>query len=118
VTAIAGGAFDGYALRSDGTVWAWGEGAGLGDNSSSESNVPVPVSGLIGVTAIATGQEDGYALRSDGYLWAWGAGTLGQLGNNTTPSVALLPVEVSGLAGVIAIGGGPTSVDGYAIEPG
>jgi alpha-tubulin suppressor-like RCC1 family protein len=86
VTAIAGGDLAGYALRSDGTVWAWGyNGYGeLGNGTLTESSVPVQVSGLTGVTAITGGDEDGYALRSDGTLWAWGWNGGGELGDGTT----------------------------------
>jgi alpha-tubulin suppressor-like RCC1 family protein len=70
VTAIAGGGTDsggvnsGYALRSDGTVWAWGVNwyGQLGDGSTTSSSVPVHVSGLTGVTAIAGGHVSAYAL--------------------------------------------------------
>jgi hypothetical protein len=74
VTAIAGGWFTGYALRSDGTVWAWGYNFSgqLGNGTLTNSSVPVQVSGLTGVTAIAGGHGSGYALRSDGTVWAWG----------------------------------------------
>jgi alpha-tubulin suppressor-like RCC1 family protein len=74
VTAIAGGSFTGYALRSDGTVWAWGYNAyaALGDGTTTDSTVPVPVSGLTGVTAIAGGSFTGYALRTDGTVRARG----------------------------------------------
>ena len=85
VTEIAAGAFTGYALRSDGTVWGWGWGDGgeLGNGGTTDSTVPVQVSGLTGVTDIAAGVFNGYALRADGTVWAWGAGYA--LGNGTIP---------------------------------
>ncbi|MDA8065192.1 MAG: RCC1 domain-containing protein [Thermaerobacter sp.] len=49
MVAIAGSS--GYALKSDGTVWAWGGNVsgGLGNGTSvSYSNVPVRVSSLSG----------------------------------------------------------------------
>jgi alpha-tubulin suppressor-like RCC1 family protein len=86
VTAMAGGLLTGYALRSDGTVWAWGAGTvgQLGNGGTASSPVPVQVSGLTNVTAIAAAGSTGHALRSDGTVWAWGAGTVGQLGNWAT----------------------------------
>ena len=48
VTNIAGGAYDAYAIKSNGTVWSWGaNGWGeLGNNSEMSSNTPVQVSNL------------------------------------------------------------------------
>jgi hypothetical protein len=63
VTALAAGWATGYALRSDGTVWAWGgdEDSGLGAGGTCtqptgcRATVPVRVAGLAGVTAIGPG---------------------------------------------------------------
>jgi alpha-tubulin suppressor-like RCC1 family protein len=113
-SAIAGGDSDGYALRSDGTVWAWGlNGRGqLGDNAVTDSDVPVQVSGLTSVTAITAGRDSGYALRSDGTVWAWGFDDDGPLGNST--ATGSVPAQVSGLASVIAIAAGDLSM--YALR--
>jgi RHS repeat-associated protein len=107
VTAIAGGGSSGYALRSDGTVWAWGANwnGGLGDGTTTDSRVPVHVSGLTSVTAIGAGAGSGYAVRSDGTVWAWGMNNSGQLGNGTTTDSSV-PVQVSGLTSVTAVAGG------------
>ena len=115
VTAIAGGAFTGYALRSDGTVWAWGSGTvgQLGNGGTVNSLVPVRVSGLTEVTAITGGGFTGYALRSDGTVWAWGNGTVGQLGNGGTLN-SPVPVRVLGLSGVTAIAAAGST--GYALR--
>jgi alpha-tubulin suppressor-like RCC1 family protein len=63
VTALAAGGATGYALRTDGTVWAWGRdedselGAGTtcGQPDGCRATVPVRVAGLAGVTAIGPG---------------------------------------------------------------
>ncbi len=113
VTAIAGAGLHSLALKSDGTVWAWGYNADgeLGNGTYTfASDTPVEVSALSGVTAIAGGGFHSLALKSDGTLWAWGSNFFGELGNgtNTTtyPFGIATPVEVSGLSGVTAIGGG------------
>ncbi len=108
VVAIAGGgpnAGNYLALKGDGTVWAWGSGP-LGNGSSDGSNVPVQVSGLANVTAISVGYFLNFVLKSDGTVWAWGyAGTDGFLGNGSNTD-SLVPVQVSGLTGVLAVSAG------------
>jgi hypothetical protein len=107
VKRVAAQACGGYALKTDGTVWAWGQDniGQLGDGGTSDSPVPVQVSGLTGVTSIAGGGSDGYAVRSDGTVWAWGDDANGKLGNNGAPD-ANLPVQVSGLTDVATISTG------------
>ena len=106
VVAVAGGASDGYAVLSDGTVSAWGGNAAgeLGDGTTTDSNVPVQVTGLTGITAVVGAESNGFALRSDGTVWAWGYNADGELGNGTTTN-SLVPVQVPGLTGVTAIAG-------------
>jgi len=121
VTAIAAGTLSGYALKSDGTVWAWGQNSSgqLGNNLTTDSSVPVQVldstgsTGLSGVTAIAGGAGSGYAVKADGSVWAWGSNSSGQLGNNSIID-SHIPVQVSGLTGVMAVAAGGWS--GYALK--
>jgi alpha-tubulin suppressor-like RCC1 family protein len=95
VTAIVGGEETGYALKSDGTVWAWGS----SDTSAGDySAAPVKVAGLSGVSAIAPGM----ALKADGTVWAWGDNGSGELGNGTF-NASSVPVKVSGLPAAKAI---------------
>lgn len=105
VIAIAAGWGNGYALKSDGTVWAWGGNPDgeLGNGTTVDSSdIPVQVYGLTGVTAIA----GGYALKSDGTVWAWGDNSNGGLGNATVKKFSDVPVQVLGLDDVTAIGDG------------
>lgn len=98
ITDVAGGASNGYAHRTDGTVWAWGDNSAgqLGNNSTvTFSRTPVQVSGLTGTIAIAAGRYNGYAVKSDGTVWAWGAGNNGALGNNTV-TLTCPPAEEPG----------------------
>ncbi len=61
VTQISGGPGSdygfgsGYALKSDGTVWAWGEnGSGqLGDGTTTDRNMPVQVKNITTATQIS-----------------------------------------------------------------
>ncbi|MFD2417713.1 RCC1 domain-containing protein [Amycolatopsis pigmentata] len=127
VTATTGDQAKGYALRSDGTVWAWGVNSGgeLGNGTSGtavvpgpgggqpfDSPVPVQVNGLSDITAIALG----FALRSDGTVWSWGPNYMWRLGDGNTDEngSAPTPVQVTGLTGVVAIAGNPSN--GYALK--
>jgi len=83
--AVAGGAEDSLALRSDGTVKAWG------DDFFGETSIPA---GLNSVQAIAAGDYHNLALRSDGTVIAWGDGTGG---DTNVPS---------GLSNVVMVAGG------------
>ena len=55
-----------------------------------------------------SGQNHALARKSDGTVWTWGANGNGQLGNNSTTNSAL-PVQVSGLSGVVAVTAGESS---------
>jgi alpha-tubulin suppressor-like RCC1 family protein len=99
VTAIGAATDNGYARRSDGTLWAWGAGAqgAVGNGTTADSSTPVRVSGLSGVTSIAhsTGAT-AYATLADGTVWAWGLGDYGALGDGlgTYQYVVSTPVRV------------------------
>ncbi|MCM3267610.1 RCC1 domain-containing protein [Paenibacillus elgii] len=101
---VSAGNLSGYALKSDGTVWAWGNnGSGrLGDGTTTNSTVPIQVSGLDSVVQIAAGGSHCLALKSDGTVWAWGANTTGALGNGTKKA-SKSPEQVLYLNSVIAI---------------
>ena len=81
-TAVAGGEQDGYAIGSDGNVYAWGTGTygqlGNGTTTGTQTT-PVTVSLPAGVTAkaIAAGNVVAYAIGSDGNVYAWGSGVNG-----------------------------------------
>jgi len=108
VKAIAEGAFFGLAVGKGGDVKAWGAGSvgELGDGSESDSDVPVSVAGLSGVKSLAAGGYHALALLSAGTVKSWGANTQGELGDGSFTEDSLLPVSVSGLAGVKAIAAG------------
>ncbi len=107
---IAGGGGTGYAIGSDGNLYAWGlNGSGqLGNGTTTSSTTPVVVSMPSGVTAksVAGGGSFAYAIGSDGHEYAWGNDIAGQLGNSSTTSSST-PVIVSLPAGVT-----PTSISG------
>jgi alpha-tubulin suppressor-like RCC1 family protein len=108
VIGIAGGFFHSVALKDDGTVWAWGyNGNGqLGDGTTSYSNVPVQVHNLSGITAVAAGFYHSMALKNDGTVWTWGYNAYGESGDGSSNNNRMLPVQVAGLTGALAIEGG------------
>ncbi|OYV07356.1 MAG: hypothetical protein CFE26_01460 [Verrucomicrobiales bacterium VVV1] len=91
VVAVAAGAYQSFALCSDGTLAAWGyndEGE-LGNGGVTGSTVPVAVNtgGVLAgrsVATIAAGQYHALALCTDGTLVSWGYNPRGQLGNSST----------------------------------
>ena len=105
VVQIAAGAASGYALKSDGTVWAWGynHDGELGDGTTLDRLFPSQVPGLTGISKIAAGQDVAYAIRPDGSVMAWGSNSHGLLGNGTGTGMSAVPVQVPGLTGVSQI---------------
>ena len=106
VLSIAASSFStgsGYALRTDGTVWAWGANlyGNLGDGTTFDRAAPVQVLGLDDVSAIVGGQANAFAVKKDGSLWGWGANghndammVPGALGDRTATN-RLTPVPLS-----------------------
>jgi alpha-tubulin suppressor-like RCC1 family protein len=68
VTAVAASSADGYAVESDGSVWAWGDGefGQLGDagGAVTSSQVPLEVAGLTGASAVVGAQRSVLALQT------------------------------------------------------
>jgi alpha-tubulin suppressor-like RCC1 family protein len=122
VVQLAGGSGTSYALESDGTVWVagWGGYGELGNGTSgntAESDTFVPVPGLSGITSITASSDTAFALAANGTVWAWGSGFSGALGNgDLSGATALVPVQVSGLAGVVAIAGHGDLDGAYALK--
>jgi len=107
---IAAGGDFALALKDDGTVWAWGSNSqgrlGTGSLSPSSSTTPLQVINLTGITAIAGGDGHSLALRSDGTVWGWGNNFDSRLGAVTPLPYSPIPVQTSGLTGIIAVAAG------------
>jgi alpha-tubulin suppressor-like RCC1 family protein len=110
VTSLAAGLDSTCAVRADETVVCWGDnGAGaLGDpNTVVRSPTPVAIPDLAGVTAVAVGGDSfACALLAGGTVDCWGAGFEGELADGGAGAPLGTPVEVPGLAGVVAIAAG------------
>lgn len=93
VTQISGGPGSdfgygsGYAMKSDGTVWAWGENnlGQLGDGTKVDRNTPVQVLNISTATQITGSITSGFALLSDNRVAAWGETFLNGIGTTSTP---------------------------------
>jgi alpha-tubulin suppressor-like RCC1 family protein len=108
ITQVAlSGEGSGYAVKSDGSLWAWGNnsGAQLGNGSTTSTSSPVRVPLLTGVTQVVAGGEYALALQSDGTVWSWGINSHGELGDGTTYNESL-PEPVSGLTGIAQVASG------------
>jgi hypothetical protein len=109
MTGVAAASGNGYAVRSDGTVWSWGDGSfgQLGDARDCgfdpcHSAVPVRVSNLGGAVSVVGLVNGGMALDSAGRVWAWGSNSSGEHGNGTNVGT-LVPAQVPGLPTVEAL---------------
>jgi alpha-tubulin suppressor-like RCC1 family protein len=101
----------GYALLTDGTLYAWGSGAHgqLGDGSTKKNSAtPVQVRFPAGVKIAsiptdAMPYDTAYAIDTTGHVWGWGANAGGELclGNEQSYST---PVELS-FSNVTAVAG-------------
>jgi len=68
------------------------------------------------VAGIAGGGFAGYAVLPDGRVWAWGDDFEGQIGSAGGWGISLVPVEVPGLANIVAVAGGENTA--YALQRG
>ncbi|HEY6559479.1 MAG TPA: hypothetical protein VI072_19485 [Polyangiaceae bacterium] len=97
VADVATGAYHTCVLKMNGTLWCWGHNdyGQLGDGTTTSRSVPVQVASLgTGVIAVAAGGSHTCARKRDGTLWCWGENYYGELGDGTTESPKLEPVNV------------------------
>lgn len=78
----------GFAIKTDGTLWAWGgnsEGQ-LGRGNTTSASSPVQIGALTDWASVAAGNYWGLAIKNNGTLWSWGLGR-----------------DYSGMAGVLGL---------------
>lgn len=100
---------NGFAIKTDGTLWAWGQGADgvLGINTTDNQSSPVQVGALTNWSRVASGQNWCLALKTDGTLWSWGTNENGRLGLNLAFNVKKSsPVQIGSLTNWVDIGCG------------
>jgi alpha-tubulin suppressor-like RCC1 family protein len=112
VKAIAAGRRHSMALTTNGGIRAWGDNndGQLGNGSTTDSSLPTTVNtqSLDGpVIAMAAGGLHSLALLASGRIEAWGNNTDGQLGDGSTNSPRVFPVNVaSGAETAISVDAG------------
>ncbi len=97
------GTGQGFAVKSDGTVWAWGYNYAqeLGVDTSPVSRVlsPVQVTGITGAAAVSCGALHTMVRKTDGTVWGWGYDWAVGIGT-TADGVVKVPTAVPGLSSV------------------
>ena len=116
IVSVAAGAYTGYAVLSDGHVWAWGDDleGQIGDRGPwSSRTIPVEVQGLSSAILAVGGANSVYAIRGNGTAWAWGDDSQGELADARF-TARQLPGLVRKLSAVRDIAAGAFSA--YAIR--
>jgi alpha-tubulin suppressor-like RCC1 family protein len=107
-TALGGGSLSGYAVTSDGAVWAWGDDryGQLGDGKTASEATAIKVPGLPSIVAVAGGFYHAVALDASGGVWAWGDNVDGEVGPQQPQAVGAAPSQVPGISRALAITAG------------
>ena len=109
---VAAGGYTGYAVLTNGRVWAWGDDleGQIGDTGPWTSRtVPVEVDLVTRATFAAGGGNSAYALRRDGTVFAWGDDSMGELADERF-TARQMPRLVKHLTAVSYVSAGAFSV--------
>lgn len=92
---ISMGGFNGFGVKSDGTLWVWGNGGNgqLGNSTTTVYTSPVQSGASTNWSRICGNYVSVAGIRTDGTLWTWGDNTVGGLGLNSVVSYSS-PVQV------------------------
>ena len=85
-TVSAGGVANGYAIKTNGTIWSWGSNfyGQLGTNNTTYYSSPKQVGALTNWSNLSGSLYCVAAIKTDGTLWSWGNNNIGQLGIGNT----------------------------------
>jgi hypothetical protein len=108
VTSIGAGSAHSCAALADGTARCWGinESGQLGNGSTVSTASAVQVSGLTNVSSVASGFAFNCALLNNRTVSCWGFNTSNQTGGSVGNNFITTPVQVAGLANVVALATG------------
>ena len=103
-----------YAIKQDGTVWSWRDTFFTGQcgTGHTEENPPfawLQVNGISDVRSIKSRFNNTIAVKNDGSVWTWGNNSSGQLGTGTFIERSSVPLLVTSLNNVQAVGQATTS---------
>ena len=97
---ISVGSGQGFAIKTDGTLWGWGSAAygALGLNQAHALRISSPTQ-IPGTTwsAVTSGSLSTTAMKTDGTLWSWGYNARGQVAQNNRTYYSS-PVQIPGTA--------------------
>ncbi len=95
---IAGSMYS-LALQTNRSLWGWGRNnhAQFGNGKNKNTPQPLDTTMLWRKATSSTAYQSGHtlAIKDDGTLWAWGQNNDGQLGNGSTYTHAVLPIQIS-----------------------
>lgn len=102
-------------VKSDGSLWSWGRDSWgqLGLNGAGNKNVPTQIAGASGFIDVIARGSFSMALKADGTVWTFGDNSNGRIGPYNDR--AKVPVQVTGLSRIVAIGAG-WGYSAYAID--
>ncbi len=102
-------------VKSDGSLWSWGRDSWgqLGLNGAGNKNAPTQIAGASGFIDVIARGSFSMALKADGTVWAFGDNSNGRVGPYNDR--AKVPVQVTGLSRIVAIGAG-WGYSAYAID--
>jgi alpha-tubulin suppressor-like RCC1 family protein len=88
---ISAGENTGFAIKTDGTLYAWGTNGGgfqgrLGFGDTIKRSSPTQVGSDTNWASVAANRNHNAATKTDGTLWTIGQNSYGELGNNGTSS--------------------------------
>ena len=95
-TKLSAGFYRGFAIKTDGTLWAWGyQGNGeLAQNDTIRYSSPVQIPGTTW-ESVDNMYNVTLATKTDGTLWSWGFNNNGELGHNNRIKYSS-PVQIPG----------------------
>ena len=110
---VARGSSFGFAINSDGELYAWGRNASgnLGLNNTTHYSGPQQVGSDTTWTDISCTNGASFGIKTDGTLWAWGNGNYGALGLNQGHSTRISsPTQIPGTTWSELARGGVTNM--------
>lgn len=96
------------AVTDAGDMYVWGNNSQgqLGTGNAAVINFPFLNPNINDVDTVAGGRDHYVFLRNDGTVWTVGDNSAGQLGQGFVSDSILTPVQVAGLANIVAVGAG------------